>query len=146
MTDKANSNKDCTSQTKNPIITLEGKGKESGKKMVFHNKGRKVVFITLVDGCAIISGSKCDYLVKNENEYECFVELKGNDVLYACEQLIASIKQLGINPTHKSKHSFVVASRVSPAITTRLQNLKITFKRNFNCTLIVKNKYCEFDF
>lgn len=141
MPQKPKSIEECTEEKSIPKIILE----EKGKKMIFLNNSRKTVKVITVDGCAITSGSKCDFLVKNEKDYECFVELKGNDVLYACEQLKVSIKQLAVNPTQKAKHSFVVASRVFPSITTRIQNLKTEFKKNFNCTLIIKNQQCDFE-
>lgn len=141
MAQKPKSIDDCTEEKSISKIVLE----EKGKKMVFLNNARRKVKVVTVDGCAITVGSKCDFLVKNDKGYECFVELKGNDVIYACEQLRTSMKQLSANPSKNSKHSFIVASRVVPAITTRIQNLKAEFKRNFNCTLIIKNQQCEFE-
>jgi hypothetical protein len=140
MAQKAKSIEECTEEKSIPVIVLE----EKGKKMVFLNKARKTVKVITVDGCAVTAGSKCDFLVKDKNDYEHFVELKGNDVVYACEQLATSIKALSANPTQAAKHSFVVSSRVFPAIRTTVQNLQSRFKSRFNCKLIVKNQQCEF--
>ncbi|HMS42864.1 MAG TPA: hypothetical protein PKE69_21725 [Pyrinomonadaceae bacterium] len=113
--------------------------------MTFINRNRKVIRKIEVDGCAITDGIRCDWLVINDEDYEHFVELKGNDVVYACEQLRVSITQLSTSPTQDAKHSFVIPSRVIPAINTKIQNLKAIFKKRFNCTLIVKNQQCSFE-
>lgn len=141
MAQKQKRIEDCTEKKTDSKIVLE----EKGKKMVFLNKARKTIKIITVDGCAITAGIKCDFLVKNEEDYEYFVELKGADILHACDQLKASINQLSVNPTQNAKHSFIVASRVVPAITTRIQNLKVEFRKKFNCTLIIRTFQCEFE-
>jgi hypothetical protein len=141
MAGKPKSIEECTEETKNPIIVLE----EKGKKMIFRNDERKTVKKIAVDGCAVVQGSKCDFLVISDESYELFVELKGTDIAYACEQLSASIKTLGTNPTQKAKHSFVIGSRIAPAITTRIQIQQARFKRDFNCTLVVKGQQFEFN-
>ena len=132
---------ECTEETNNPIIVLE----EKGKKMTFINKERKVIRKIQVDDCAITEGKRCDWLVINDEHYEHFVELKGNDVVYACEQLSVSITRLSANPTKDAKHSFAIPSRVVPSINTTIQILKAQFKKKFNCTLIVKNRQCSFE-
>lgn len=145
MPKKTKSREDCTERNRNPIISIEGKGKESGKKIVFHNPDRKLIRKIQVDGCAVSNGKRCDWLVINEKDSEFFVELKGADISYACEQLAASINELSENPAQKLKYSFVVGSRVPPRITTTIQNLAARFKNKFNCKLIVKNRECKFD-
>ena len=113
--------------------------------MIFLNSARKTIKVIAVDGCAVTTGGRCDFLVKDEKNYEHFVELKGNDVLHACEQLETSIRNLSENPTQAAKHSFIVPSRVFPAIRTTVQNLQSRFKLRFNCKLVVKNQQCEFE-
>ena len=139
MAGKSKSVGDCTKNTKDPIIPLS----ENQMKMTFLNPNRKDVRVITVDGCAITVGIRCDYLVRDERDDEFFVELKGTDIRHACEQLAASIRQLSADATQKAKHSFVISSRVAPAIRTNIQNLQVKFKNNFNCKLIVKNQQHE---
>jgi hypothetical protein len=141
MAKKSKRIKECTETKKDSKILLT----ENRMKMTFLNSNRKVVKVVTVDGCAITKGIRCDYLVINERDDEFFVELKGTDIRHACDQLATSIKQLSANPTQKAKHSFVISSRVSPAIRTNIQILQIRFKNNFNCRLIVKNQQHEFE-
>lgn len=141
MAQKPKSIEECTeTKTDSKIILTENR-----MKMTFLNRERKVVKVVTVDNCVVTEGIRCDYLVINEKTYEFFVELKGTDIRHACDQLTASIVQLSANPTRKAKHSFVISSRVIPAIRTNIQNLKRQFKDRFNCTLIVKNQQCEFE-
>ena len=141
MAKKPNIPDECIENTKNPIIPLE----EKGKKMIFHNKKRKAISKIKVDGCAIKVGIRCDWLVKNDQNYEHFVELKGVDITHACEQLEVSIKALSDNPAKNAKHSFIISSRVNPAINTIIQIKQRQFREKFNCKLIVKNRQHEFD-
>lgn len=131
----------CTEEKKILIIVLE----ENNMKMIFHNKKRKIIKITTVDGCEITSGPRCDYLVKNDKDIEFFVELKGTDILHACKQLSISIVKLSQDAKNKSKFAFVVSSSVRPAIRTRIQTNQRKFKEEFNCLLLVKNQVIEFE-
>ncbi|MDQ3798810.1 MAG: hypothetical protein M3384_05115 [Acidobacteriota bacterium] len=141
MTEKSKAIEECTETKKDSNILLT----ENRMKMTFRNPNRKVIKVITVDNCAITVGMRCDYLVVNEKNDEFFVELKGTDIRHACEQLAASIKELSANPTQKAKYSFVISSRVRPAIRTTIQNLQVRFKNNFNCRLIVKNQQYEFE-
>jgi hypothetical protein len=139
MAGKLKSVEECTETKTDPIIPLI----ENRMKMIFLNPNRKDVKVITVDGCAATKGIRCDYLVKDEKDDEFFVELKGTDIRHACEQLAASIKRLSTNPPQKAKYSFVISSRVAPAIRTNIQNLQVRFKNNFNCKLIVRNQQHE---
>jgi len=132
---------ECTEETKAQYIVLE----EKGKKMTFNNFKRRKIRKIEVDGCAITKGIRCDWLVINEADYEHFVELKGTDIVHACEQLKSSITQLSTNPQKSEKHSFIIAGKIVPAITTRIQIEKAKFKKQFNCTLIVKSGQYSFN-
>ena len=141
MAQKTKSIEECTEEKTDPIIPLT----ENRMKMIFLNRKREIIKVITVDNCAITEGIRCDYLVINEKTDEFFVELKGTDVRHACDQLAVSITKLSSNPTRKAKYSFVISSRVVPAIRTNIQNLQRKFKDRFNCRLIVKNQQCEFE-
>jgi hypothetical protein len=63
---------ECTEEKSIPRIVLE----EKGKKMLFLNTNRKNIKIITVDGCAITEGSKCDFLVKNDKDYDVLLNSK----------------------------------------------------------------------
>jgi hypothetical protein len=118
---------------------------EKGKKITFLNKRRIPIRKITVDGCAITAGIRCDYLVLNNKDDEFFIELKGADVKHACDQLLTSIGKLSASPNQKLKYSFIISSRIAPAINTTIQNLKAQFKKGFNCILVIKNQQIDFE-
>ena len=125
----------CSSTKSDKIIAL----KERRSSFHFLNPERKKVKCVKVDGCAIIEGDKCDYLLIDSNNVEHFVELKGPDLKHALAQLEASIRQLGKNTP---RYAFIVSTRC-PLTGTDIQNAKKNFKNNFETTLIMKNLFCE---
>ena len=81
----------CIEQTSNPLIVF----KEKKAKITFQNTSRKEYQSVTVDGCVIKEGNKCDFLlVSNEYGDQYFVELKGENVNHAVEQLETSMEQL----------------------------------------------------
>jgi hypothetical protein len=129
----------CKTTKRVTRIVLE----ENRRKATFINNARQDVVIIRVDGCAIILGRRCDYLLLSHDQHEHFIELKGTDVIHACTQLEATIKQLSANVQTQPKTSYVVASRVIPFISTTIQAIKKRFRNQFNCNLIVKNRTLE---
>lgn len=52
------------------------------------NRKRAEVTQYLIDGCVIRTGSRCDYLLMNEEMHTAYlIELKGSDLVKAAEQL-----------------------------------------------------------
>ncbi len=141
MPKKSNIPDECIEITKNPIISLE----ENGKTMIFKNEKRKSVTKIRVDGCAVKDGIRCDWLVKNDKNVEHFVELKGTDVAHGCRQLERSILELSENVAKSVKHSFIIASRLVPAINPTIQIFKRKFDGKYNSSLTVKNRKYECD-
>ena len=116
------------------------KCEENNRKITFINSKRESVRIITVDGCQITEGVRCDYLIVH-NKTEYFIELKGEDIKHAFEQLINSIKILGTSDSTARK-SYVISSR-SPLISAEIQNIKLKFKRQYKSELIVKNNSVE---
>lgn len=127
----------CTEISNNKIIVL--KEKRERRKAVFNNPNRKDVEKILVDNCLIKVGKKCDFLVKRDDGYEYFVELKGQDVEYACLQLEATVNALSENVKNAPKHCVVVCSK-NPLTGTENQILKKRFKKTYKAKLIIKSK------
>ena len=80
----------------------KAKCQEKGKTYSIENKSGdyKITLFRVDEG--IIRGNdlcKCDYFyhfVKNKKNYIIFVELKGKDIIHACEQIYNTIRQLNI--------------------------------------------------
>lgn len=121
------------------------KFEEKGKSITFKNPGRRGFRKVIVDGCQIIEGDKCDYLLvdlDNGNEY--FVELKGTDVGHALLQLDMSLKQLS-DKDNKSKftRTIIVATNCSPKLTAKVQKYTKMWKKAFGTTPEIKEKKYE---
>ena len=130
----------CSQKVRHSKIVFEdGKGK---CKMCFDNPNRRVVTKILVDNCAITEGKRCDFLLLDHNSIEYFIELKGKQVAYACSQVEETIKKL-TKDVLAIKYSFIV-STACPLTTTEVQIFKATFKKKYNCSLIVKNNICHY--
>lgn len=125
---------DCTRDRYDPRISL--KEKRSG--MTFLNPTKEKVEENIVDDCLIKKGKRCDYLVRDKDDYEYFVELKSKEIEHACKQLEASMRQLS---QVDKKHCIVICTR-NPLSGTDTQKLKRQFKQKYNATLsIKKNKF-----
>lgn len=129
----------CKTQIKNSKITFEdGKGKT---KMCFDNPNKRSVTKVKVDGCAITSGKRCDFMLLDHNTVEHYIELKGKQIEYACDQIEETIKKLSTGIYSDQKYAFIV-STACPLTTTEIQIKKALFKRKYKSTLIIKNSIC----
>lgn len=122
----------CLSRSNDTKIKCE----EKSQKIIFTNTKRLTVEKIFVDGCQITDGARCDYLIKLENK-EYFVELKGQDLRHAFEQLKNSITLLG-QITCMERISYVISSR-SPLASSEIQVERLKFLRSYKSDLIVKN-------
>ena len=123
----------CISSTTDSVIKFQ----ELRSVARFHNPGRKIYTRVVVDGCAISSGAKCDYLLYREDgTAEYYIELKGSDVPHAIDQLRATIMKLGGTPTQRM--AIVACTKVAPHITTQIQKAKKEFRSRFNSLLLIK--------
>jgi hypothetical protein len=128
--------KECIKQLTDTRIKCE----ENKRKIIFLNSSRIKVKKIRVDGCQIIDGVKCDFLV-TYNKTENFIELKGEDIKHALAQLIRTISILG-SKNCQNRNSFIISSR-SPLTSAEIQNHRLLFKRKHSSTLIVKNRNLE---
>lgn len=132
--------KECTTKTKQKTITFS----EKRSTLILNNTNQTEAICVVVDGCEITSGIRCDYLMLAK-EIEHFIELKGQDLMHAIEQLIASIKALSSNAAKHPKISYVICTR-SPLNSTAIQNLQVQFRKNYNSQLIIKSSPCRASF
>ncbi len=122
----------CIEKVKDKKIVCE----ENKRKITFLNPSKIDVEKIIVDGCLIVNGLKCDFLVRHD-KYEHFIELKGSDINHAFKQLSRTITLLGKESCPK-RICYVISSR-SPLSAAEIQVLRIKFRKKFNSDLIVKN-------
>lgn len=89
-----------------------------------------------VDGCAITSGLRCDFM-HIANNTEMYIELKGTDIGHAIEQIKKTICTLG-NSLVKDKICFIICVR-SPLASTEIQTLQREFRKTHKSNLIIKS-------
>lgn len=123
----------CTVINRNKIVVFE----ENRSKLIIENIDEVIGTKVIVDGCEITEGIRCDflYLIK---DIELFIELKGQDLEHALEQLKETIFKLSKHPKNQKKKLFVICTR-SPLNSASIQNLQVKFRKNFNCDLIIKS-------
>ena len=91
-----------------------------------------------VDGCEINDKSiRCDFLHIAKN-IEFYIELKGQDLEHALNQIKTTIKRLSNNKKLYPKKSYIICTR-SPLTSTEIQNYKREFKKEYNSDLIIKS-------
>ncbi|WP_291067794.1 MULTISPECIES: hypothetical protein [unclassified Empedobacter] len=124
----------CRSKSKQKLFVFE----ENRSKLTLENKNLVDSETVKVDGCEIDDESiRCDFL-HIANEIEFFIELKGQDIEHALNQIKATIKKLSKNIKNSQKKSYVICTR-SPLTTSEIQNHKYYFRKNYNSELIVKS-------
>lgn len=92
------------------------------------------------------SNKKCDYLIIKETEdIEIFVELKGKNIQNAYEQIIQSYARYANQNANVKHYAIIVTSHISPNERTTLQNIKARLSNQnitpFSKNEIVKTKY-----
>ncbi len=121
---------------------------EEKSKITFVNNKRKKVRKVKIDDCVIKGNEKrCDFLIIRKPKEEIYVELKGNNVDYAIEQIKNTIKIISRRNNNAvnslDKICFIISTRC-PLISAQIQELKISFKRNYKSQLIIKNSPFEY--
>jgi hypothetical protein len=133
----------CETELRDKKIVLRDEQSRSFNSMIFNNLSQKPVRKILIDDCVIKKGIRCDYLLI-ANAMEHFVELKGNKVEHAIEQIEQTIKQVSEDRQQQPKWCFVISSRC-PLLTTKIQEIKLRFKKRYNAIFVIKNNRLEHD-
>lgn len=142
---------DCGKCRKDSKIVVKDRNKKTGPQFIGLNPNRKEILAVEVDHCLPITGKKCDYLlIDQEDNVAHFIELKGNKIMDALEQLENAIQVISnpvnnyINREFTRKHAYVVATQVNPKLTTEIQRAQKSFKEKYNVAkLVVRNNTCE---
>lgn len=91
-----------------------------------------------VDGCEIDDdGIRCDYL-HLAKEIEIYIELKGQDLLHAMNQIQRTIKILGSKKKGQVRVCYIICTR-SPLATTEIQHYGRYFKAKYNSKLVIRS-------
>jgi hypothetical protein len=106
---------------------------ENKKKFTINNPNKRDVYRVKVDGCLITEGRKCDYLFEVDNPISMvfYVELKGDDVKHAYEQIIATIEFCENKHRTTIRKCHIVHSS-SPKISPTAQVLKKRLKDKYD--------------
>jgi hypothetical protein len=143
---------DCGTVRKDSNIVLKDKNKKTGPQFIGKNSNKKEILQVEVDHCLPITGKKCDYLLIDQDDNAAhFIELKGNKIGDALEQLRNSILVIS-NPEKKyishefdRKHAYVICTRVVPALRTNIQIAKKSFMEKYKTVLLVRTNEWKID-
>ena len=124
----------CREKIKNKIISV----KENSRVFIIHNNAEIEVSKVTVDGCLMNeSQQKCDYLFEIDLKNEViYVELKGENIQKAYDQLVSTIIFCESEHREKSKVCFIIASRV-PKAGPQIQVLKKKMLQSLSTQLFV---------
>lgn len=76
------------------IINVE----ENARKFVGINDAQKSFALYQVDGCIMVDGQRCDFLLLNYSELIAYlIELKGSDLIHAVRQITNTLAHLSDN-------------------------------------------------
>ena len=106
-------------------------------RYMMQNKDEVKATKIIIDGCQITNGIRCDYMYLIKDS-EIYIELKGQDIKHAIEQIETTIKKLSSNLKKQKKKSFIICTR-SPLTSTSIQNIQVKFRKNYNSEFIVKS-------
>jgi hypothetical protein len=139
----------CVTQSTHKIITAE----ENKRKLIIHNEQGKVIRKIKVDDCLIAKTDpslRCDYMFEIDAPKTkviakvIYLELKGEGIKHAYNQLVATIERFLNEHRSCEKECYIVSSKV-PKLTTSVQQLTAMMKNNkkINAKLTVKNNQAE---
>ena len=124
----------CREASSNKIYTF----KEQRSSLTLINKDQVASVKIHVDGCEIDdNGIRCDYL-HLAKEIEMYIELKGQDLAHAMDQIIRTIGLLSKDVRNQAKISYIICTR-SPLTSTEIQIYDRQFRARFNSRLIIKS-------
>ena len=124
----------CQEISNDPVKVFE----ERRSKITFENPEKKKIKKVDVH-CLRLKGKSCDGLLieLEESNTEHFVELKGNKVFAAIEQLRNTIEQISVDRHNQTKHAYIICTKSPPKSNTTIQRKKIDFRKNYHSTLTV---------
>ena len=128
----------CWAVRRDKVILVQ----ERGKQFLFDNSNARAVELTKVDGCKIKEGIRCDFMARFETgtqPFEYFIELKGQNITHALEQLLFTWLKLGFRGKHINTQAFIVLSR-SKNSATKNRKIKKEWRDKYKIELIITNR------
>jgi hypothetical protein len=130
---------ECIEQHSKKLFVVE----ENRSRVVFVNAKRRDVEQVEVDGCAIVDGLRCDWLINvDETQQTVFVELKGSNVPHAVRQLTHAHDEL--RDIRKPNVTWIISSQRCPLASTEVQSLTIKLRKHKGVHLILRNSPVTF--
>lgn len=135
----------CSEITSNRIITF--RDRMNPQMLIIRNPNSYEVEKTLVDGCKITDGIRCDFMMEIKHpDYdgirEYYIELKGTDLAKAFEQILATVRIL-TKQENDLKKGFIICNR-SPESATENQKLRVQARKQ-KIDLTIKSKKLEYE-
>lgn len=123
----------CCDTHNKALFTLS----ENKSRVIFSNKENVEINCYKIDGCCIVDGERCDYLINIESLSMSFlIELKGCDIKKAISQLYTTSNYL--KSDLKSTVYWIISSTRCPMSSSEVQIEKIkALKKGYR--LLVKN-------
>lgn len=131
----------CLTKTKHKLIKISDK---KSCECYFSNLSCSSVKVILVDGCAIKTGTRCDFALISTSYPENYVELKGGDVNHAIDQIVSSMTRLSIDLHKTPKRCFIISTN-NPLSSTQTQKFKLSFRKSYNAYLIFGRPGSSYD-
>lgn len=128
-------------QSNNKLIVCEDRTKNSSKGKVEFDCSSELFYRVNIDGdiekkCGV--KSRCDFMViKSDETIELYIELKGQDVSTAVNQILNTIKEHGLK--NAKKYSAIVTSNI-PSKSTALDKAKKILNNTTKTIPFIKNK------
>ena len=111
---------------------------EMRSKLILENVDSIESTSITVDGCEINDDTiRCDFMHIAKG-IEFYIELKGQDLEHALEQIKSTILRLSSNIVKGNKVSYIICTR-SPMTSSEIQNYKLEFRKKFNSKLEIKS-------
>jgi hypothetical protein len=111
---------------------------EFRSKLTLENVDKVDSTSIIVDGCEINDTSiRCDFM-HLAKDIEFYIELKGQDLGHALEQIKSTINRLSSNIRKANKISYIICTR-SPMSSSEIQNHKLEFRKKYNSKLEIKS-------
>lgn len=124
----------CSSIIDHRMLVFE----ENKSRMELSNKQQRQLEKTIVDGCRITTGIRCDWLVKDiQTNSEIYIELKGTDIEHAYEQIKRTVTV--INSGKGIKKTGVIVCVRCPINSNQIQILTARLRKSMNVNLVVKS-------
>jgi hypothetical protein len=117
----------CTKMVNHSKIKVE----ENKRKAIFNNPLNELYEVSIVDGCLVKEGIRCDSLVTKKDCLSVLIELKGTNVQHACNQLFAAVSHPNVNPLIDKKVGFLVICSKYPKFDTFVRKAKDRAAKQF---------------